>query len=142
MIIESFVQSAGLLIIQNNKILLAHPTNSAWYGTYSIPKGVIEHNETFSVTAKREVKEEIGIDIPNKYIQSKLYEIPYFDKNNKLYKKVYYYIVLLPDNYFPLIIPKGQLQLKENDWAGFLDINEAKKRILKKQIFVLDHLIH
>ena len=53
--------SAGLLILHNNKILLIHPTNAPWYGTYSIPKGKLEKDETIIQAAIRETEEEIEI---------------------------------------------------------------------------------
>ena len=43
------VISAGLLIIHDNKILLVHPTNAPWYGTFSIPKGEVEEGEELKI---------------------------------------------------------------------------------------------
>ena len=71
--------SAGILVVQQNRILLAHPTNAPWYGTYTIPKGKIEVNENPLQAAIRETYEEVGIrinydDIKNK---NKPYVIEY-----------------------------------------------------------------
>lgn len=54
-------ESAGLVILYDNKILLAHPTGQRWYGTYSIPKGHIEEGEDRLDAAIRETQEEIGL---------------------------------------------------------------------------------
>ena len=35
-------KSAGLAIIYDNKILLAHTTSRGWFGSYGIPKGCID----------------------------------------------------------------------------------------------------
>ena len=55
--------SAGLVIIQDNKILLEHPTNHAWENSYSIPKGEIEEGEDLLECAIRETEEELGIQL-------------------------------------------------------------------------------
>jgi len=123
-------KSAGLLIIQDNKILLAHPTSAPWKGSYSIPKGGIEDGENFIETALRETKEEVGLDIPfNMIDRNNEYVVEYKNKKGRVFKKVYYYIVKLKDNTIPNIIPNNQLQLDEVDWAGFLDLETAKEKI-------------
>ena len=60
---SDLIVSAGLVIIQNNKILLVHPTGSKWIGTYSIPKGHVEEKEDFLETAIRETNEELGLSL-------------------------------------------------------------------------------
>jgi ADP-ribose pyrophosphatase YjhB (NUDIX family) len=137
---ENYIKSAGLVIIQNNKILLAHPTNAAWEKSYSIPKGIIENNESTLSAAIRETAEEVGIVNIEKYINHFEYEIPYINNKGKLYKKVYYYVAYLPDNYLPDVLPKSQLQLSEVDWAGFLDLYTAKEKIASKLNEVLKEI--
>lgn len=138
--------SAGLAIIQDNEILLVHPTGSHWYGTYSIPKGHIEEGEDALFTALRETKEEIGIDIDIDDVVAGPYFIDYTRKNirkslkskEKLYKTVYYYIVI-PS--IPILQRNLVPQKSEVDWAGFLTKNEAERRIhpkLKKLLNCLD----
>ena len=119
--------AAGLVIIQDNKILLVHPTNSPWYGTYSIPKGGMDKQEDPLEAARRETREETGIKIKRKHISTKNAGfIDYTDKRGKVYKRVYYFVAK-PTK--PITKDMFNLQLKEVDWAGFISKKEAEKRI-------------
>ena len=133
-------KSAGLLIIQNKKILLAHPTNASWEHTFSIPKGNIEKDETNIDAAIRETLEEVGIEINEKIIDTTEYFIDYVNKKGKVYKKVFYYIVNIDDNIYPETFNKDMLQLEEVDWAGFLDIKDAKDKIFWRFKQMLDFI--
>ena len=122
--------SAGIVIIKDNKMLLCHPTNAKWHGTYSIPKGGLEKGEDNFDAALRETQEEVGIIVPVEMFRlMKKTEnyINYKDKKGHTYKRVYYYVLNL-DNY-PDVLPKEQLQIDEVDWAGFLDYEQAEKKI-------------
>ena len=121
------IESAGLVIIYDNKILLAHPTGQKWYGSYSIPKGHIEEGEDRLEAAIRETQEELGLKFePNQIEPNSEGYINYRDENGELYKRVYFYIVELKK---PIGIDKTKLQKDEVDWAGFLSKEEAEKRI-------------
>jgi len=135
-------KSAGLLIIQNNKILLGHPTNAAWNNTYSIPKGGVEKGESLIDTAIRETYEEVGLLFKKDDIKvdDNEYVIVYTNKKGKAYKKVYYYVINLKDNTLPEIIPKEQLQVEEIDWAGFLSKEEASNKIFWRFEKMLDFI--
>jgi len=119
--------AAGLVVIQDNKILLVHPTNSPWWGTYSIPKGGVDKKEDVLEAAIRETYEETGIKIKKSNISNKNSGfIDYKNDKGKIFKRVYYFIA------FPkkTINKKDfKLQLEEVDWAGFVSKKEAKKRI-------------
>lgn len=120
--------SAGLAVIQDNKILLAHPTGAKWYGTYSLPKGHIEAGEGILDAALRETREEIGIDTTNLEVEDPVPHkfIDYTDKKGKVYKRVYYFIARPTKDIEP---EDFKLQWKEVDWAGFLSKEDAEKRI-------------
>jgi len=123
-------KSGGLVIVQNNQILLVHPTNAAWSGTYSIPKGKIEDFETPLDAAIRETKEEIGIDINPEWIENKVPEIiPYKNGKGKTYKKVFWYLVDLDKVGVELVISNDHVGKREVDWAGCLTLEEAKEKI-------------
>lgn len=119
--------SAGLVIIQDNQILLVHPTGSPWKKTYSIPKGHLEKGEDILDAAIRETKEETGVKIKKSEILQPegTLHIDYKNEKGKVYKRVYYWIVFPQRN----ISKKFKPQLKEVDWVGFVDKIEAKQRI-------------
>lgn len=127
--------SAGLIIIFDNKILLVHPTNAPWYGTYSIPKGEIEEGENLLEAAIRETKEEIGIRYGREYINEIPLKIDYKSKNGNTYKRVWCFGIKVDEPPQQII-----LQPEEVDWAGFLDKEEAEKRILPRLKDVLKYL--
>lgn len=128
--------SAGLVILYQNKILLVHPTNAAWYGTFSVPKGEIEEDEDILEAAIRETKEEIGIEFSNDEIGCVLDHVNYVRKG-KTYKRVYYFIVNLD---YPIDDSLFTLQKEEVDWVGFLDKEEAERRISPRLKELLNHL--
>jgi len=138
-------KSAGLVIVYNNSILLGHPTNAVWQGTYSIPKGKIEDGETALETAIRETKEEVGIEISPKMVEpGEPKVVNYKNKQGKTYKKVFWFVVKINDSdlikHVHPVVPKELLQLNEIDWAGFLDIEEAKWRIFKRFEHILEQV--
>ena len=131
--------SAGLVIIFDKKILLVHPTNAPWYGSYSIPKGEIKEGESLLDTAIRETYEEIGVEFKKEGFPKDILPefIEYRDKNNKLYKTVWYFLLSLSK---PLDVTKIKLQQEEVDWVGFLDKDEAEKRIFDRFKTILKYL--
>ena len=134
-------KSAGLVIIQNNTILLGHPSNAKWVESFSFPKGGIEKDESKIEAAIRETKEEVGIDINEKIIQLDTeYVIEYKNKKGKIHKKVYYYLVFLDDDTLPVILPENLLQLEEIDFAAFYTKEEAEKLIFWRFKSILEHL--
>ena len=120
--------SAGLVIIQQNRILLAHPTNAPWYGTYTIPKGKIELHENPLEAAIRETFEEVGVHITEDEIKNKKtpYIIEYKNQQGNVYKILYYFIA---EPKTDIILSKIKLQKREVNWAGFCDKDEALSRI-------------
>lgn len=136
--------SAGLAIIYDNKVLLAHTTSRGWYGSYGIPKGGIEKGESKLDAAIRETQEEVGIKVPKKLIDTTEHT---FVVSTKKYghKIVYYYIVKIDKlsqiGLKDLKVPKSQLQVEEVDWAGFLDYKEAMRRVMKSQVPLINNLV-
>ncbi len=138
-------QSAGLAIIYNGLILLGHTTGRGWYGSYGIPKGGIEDGEDKMSAAIRETLEEVGIKVPRNLIDTNEHTFTVTSREHKYNKIVYYYIVKINNlsqiGIKELKLPKSQLQVEEIDWAGFLDYNEASKRIMKSQLTVLNNML-
>jgi len=52
--------TVGIILAENNKMLLVHPTGANFW---NIPKGIQEDGETDWVTAKRELHEETNINL-------------------------------------------------------------------------------
>jgi 8-oxo-dGTP diphosphatase len=55
----------GVFVIKDNKFLMLKRQGSHGAGTWTVPGGWIEFGETFEQTAKREVLEEVGVEIDN-----------------------------------------------------------------------------
>jgi predicted NUDIX family NTP pyrophosphohydrolase len=126
------IESAGLLILYDNMMLLCHPTKAPSFGRHDIPKGNINSGEDKIDAAIRETYEEIGLRIDRNDIDPTEHIINY-TKKGSIFKKVYYYIVRL-ENIENLVIPKENFKpndegIIEVDWAGFLPYKEAEKRI-------------
>lgn len=63
-------------IVKDNKILLAHNVNFT-SSMHSVIAGFVEPGETFEECVKREVKEEVGIEVKNiKYFESQPWPFP------------------------------------------------------------------
>ncbi len=134
--------SAGILLLFNNKILLCHPTNAPWTGTYSPPKGLVDDDEDLIDAAIRECKEEVGITIRREQIIDR-FCVPY-RKGRNLFKKVYLFkakIDSLEDiGLTSEIVSKSNLQLEEVDWAGFLTKEEVNEKIFWRFKPILDEV--
>ena len=78
-------KSCGCIILKDKKVLLIYEKIAQYWG---FPKGHMEGNETELETAKREVKEEVGLDV--EINENQRYEINYItdkgvDKTTVLY---------------------------------------------------------
>ena len=117
---------AGLVVIQDGKMLLVHPTGTSWDGTLSIPKGHVEPGEELLQAAMRETREETGIDTSRLEVEDEdaRHFVDYVNKNGELKKRVYYFVAR------PTVeIKEFRPQMEEVDWCGFLGRAEAKEKI-------------
>ncbi len=55
----------GVMVFKNGKLLLGKRKGSHGHGEYAWPGGHMEYMESFENCAKREVKEETGLEITN-----------------------------------------------------------------------------
>lgn len=143
--------SAGILVYKMDngvpKVLLCHMGGPYWQhidqGAWSIPKGEFK-NEKAIDAAIREFQEETGFDVDRhilKFLGSKK------QSNNKL---ITIFCVTqdfdttkAKSNTFTKEWPKGSGNIQEfpeMDRAEWLDIEEAKYKILKGQVYFLEKL--
>jgi len=136
--------SAGIAIYYNNKILLAHPSKSSVIGTWSVPKGKIEENETELDAAIRELEEEVGIKLDSNIITSEPRIFNYTSKNGYIFKKAYIFTLHINSlselGLTSEIILFNQLQRSEVDMALFFDKNTAKDYIFWRYRALLDKI--
>lgn len=131
-------KSAGVIIIlDQSKVLLCHPTNAKWFGSYSFPKGQIDSGETEIQAAIRELEEETSVKIrPEQITNPKDPIIVEYDRKGKKYKKLFLYTVYIKNlseiGLTDETIPVDKLQAAEIDWAGFISLVEAEKRIFHR----------
>jgi predicted NUDIX family NTP pyrophosphohydrolase len=102
----------------------------------SIPKGVMEEGEFSMHAAKREFKEETGINLDEKELKG-----PHTIEYGKDKQLIYY--VLNIDLYSEIgmngpVVNKKQLQLEEVDWAGFIKVVEARHKLFFRQLPILE----
>lgn len=146
------VNSTGILLFRykNEKleVLLVHPGGPFWVkkdnGAWSIPKGLIEENEDLLDAAKREFKEETGIEAEGEFID--------LGNLKQRSKKIIHAWALEKDldeskivsNTFTLEWPRNSGNVKdypEIDKAGWFDIEQAKAKIIKGQLGFLEKLV-
>lgn len=132
---SNFIESSGLLIFCENKILLLKPKGLA-NGHFSIPKGVIEDNESIKDAAIRETQEEIGLLIDKNSLKNQ-YIVNYFNKGF-LTKRVYCYLVNINDKKTKDF--KFKIQEDEVDKVAFYSLEEAKKLIFWRFKKLLDQI--
>lgn len=143
--------SAGLLLYRNTtgqlEVLLVHPGGPFWkkkdLGAWSIPKGEYNEPEDALTAARREFKEETGMDVNGNFLVLK----PVKQKSGKL---VHAFALAadidaakIVSNTFPLEWPPKSgkfIQVPEIDKAEWFTIAEAKQKINAAQLQLVDEL--
>ena len=120
-------KSCGCVIIENNKVLLILQQNDVYWG---FPKGHMENEETEIETAKREVKEEVGLDV--KIDENKRYVANYIVRDEIDKTSVFYIATPIGGK-----IQKQDSEVKEVKWCTFEEALELitfdnLKEVLKK----------
>ena len=55
--------TVSILIVEGNRVLLGKRSGNPGKGTWAIPSGYVEYQDSFLETAVREAKEETGLDV-------------------------------------------------------------------------------
>jgi predicted NUDIX family NTP pyrophosphohydrolase len=144
-------RSAGLLLFRERpdgvEVLLVHPGGPLWArkddGAWSIPKGEFTPDEEPLRAALRECEEEIGLAVTGDFIPLDVVRQP----GGKL---VYAWAAAadfdpasLVSNRFSMEWPPGSGRSRafpEVDRAGWFGLDEARRKILKGQLPLLDRL--
>ena len=101
------------IIIKNNKFFIAKRNRNKHMGlSWEFPGGKVEKGETFEVALKREIKEELNIDID---IKNKLGEENYQDE--KINVRLHYFICSHIN---------GVINLSEHEDSAWVTKNEFK----------------
>ena len=136
--------SAGIALLWEDRILLAHAKNAPWFRSYTPPKGGVEEGEELIDAAVREFYEEVGISVEKSKLQEPI-EVPYIDNKGKTYKRV----ILFPYRIESVNevgleddkVPSHQLQVEEVDEARFMDAEEFKTKVLPRYYEPLKNLL-
>jgi len=144
-------QSAGILLFRRSgdrlEVFLVHPGGPFWRNkdkaAWSIPKGEFGSGEDPLAAARREVREETGVDLDGKFLAL----TPRKQANGKI---IYVWALegecdpsAITSNEFSLEWPpkSGRLQeFPEVDRAQWFDLPAAREKIHKGQIGFLDEL--
>lgn len=143
--------SAGILLWRRRpggvEVLLAHPGGPFWAkkdeGAWSIPKGEADPGEALLAVAMRELEEETGLRPPGE-------PLPLGSARQAGGKLVHAWAIegdadpaAIRSNEVELEWPRGSgrvLRFPEIDRAGWFALAEARRRILKGQVPLLDAL--
>jgi predicted NUDIX family NTP pyrophosphohydrolase len=146
-------KSAGLLLFRRTpagvEVLLVHPGGPLWAkkdeGAWSIPKGEIDADEEPLAAARREFEEELGSPVSGEFIAL----APIRQASGKV---VHAWAV--EADFDPATFTSGmfsmewpprsgrQQEFPEVDRAEWFFIDDARRKINKAQIELLDQLVH
>ena len=143
-------QSAGILVFRQQgakvEVLLAHPGGPFWgkKDVWSIPKGEAEDGEDLIVCAKREFKEELGLESP----EGELLELG----SAKASGKINHIWALGANVDTAKFAPKSMVKMEwppksgqeiefpESDKIAWFELNRAKAKLFKNQSEFMDRL--
>ncbi|MGR9088536.1 MAG: NUDIX domain-containing protein [Gammaproteobacteria bacterium] len=146
------VQSAGILLFKRAenelRLLLVHPGGPFWRqkdeGAWSIPKGLVEQNESLLSAAMREFREETGFEAAGEFIDLGSIRQPSGKILFVWAVEQDLDVTRIISNSVPMEWPKksGLIQIfPEIDRGRWFSIDEAKIKIQKGQAGFIDVLI-
>ena len=102
-------KSCGCIIIKDNKILLVYEKRRNFWG---LPKGHVEEGESEIETAKREVKEEVGLEVLISNV--KRYTLNYIIKGEIDKTSVFYFAKPISED-----IKMQESEIENVRWCNF-----------------------
>jgi predicted NUDIX family NTP pyrophosphohydrolase len=145
--------SAGVLLYRiaddGVEVLLAHPGGPFWArkddGAWSIPKGEYTEPEDPWLAARREFREEIGLDVPD---GPRVEFAPVKQPGGKIVTAFAVHgdldVTDTVSNTFELEWPRGSGRIREYpeiDRVAWLSVAQARSKLLKGQQPLLDRLV-
>lgn len=136
--------STGFIILNNKNEILLGKTNWNPINSWTVFKGAVEEGETNLQAAKRELKEESGIDLYNKTITDQIYYSYEIKSKNiflYLYKDIHEEIRLEDLKCTSFWIGENQDEHPEILDFSWFSLKEAKNKILLSQKGLILHLM-
>lgn len=144
-------KSAGILLYRKHagvhEVFLVHPGGPFWknkdLGAWSVPKGEFQDDEKPLLAAKREFKEETGIDVDGDFIPL----TPVKQKSGKLvmawalHKNIDPSILVSNTFNFEWPPKSGKyIEIPEVDKGGWFTMDEARNKIIPGQVPIINEL--
>jgi predicted NUDIX family NTP pyrophosphohydrolase len=145
-------RSAGILMYRRTgpefQVLLVHPGGPFWakkdLGAWSIPKGECQESEQPLVTAKREFREELGVEPVGAFLELGSLVQPSRKEITAWAVEGDFPVAELKSNTFELEWPpkSGRTrQFPEVDRAEWFSLDDARRKIVPGQVGFIDRLV-
>ena len=123
------VRVKALIINSKGNILLAFNNN-----TYQFPGGHTDDDETIEECMKREIKEEVGIEVEvgEPFLSIETYDSNYFNTGKKVLNTIYYYRVLTDLEPDFSKTKYDELEAKTDFDLFYVDFSNLEKFIINK----------
>jgi len=131
---EKPLVGVGAVILSDDKILLVKRANEPNKGKWSVPGGLVRIGEKLKDALRREILEELGVEIDIGDVACVTDEI-FYDRDGNV---EYHYIVI--DFYANIIAgePKAMSDAEEVEWFGLDEIDEVDAvEFVKKLVKVI-----
>ena len=146
------LQSAGILLFRFEngelEVMLVHPGGPFWVnrdtGSWSIPKGLIDEDETALDAAKREFREETGFEIDGECIALGKLKQPSGKTVHAWALEADIDETRSASNTFVMEWPKQSGRINEYpeiDKGAWFDLQQARKKIIAGQAGFIDRLV-
>jgi predicted NUDIX family NTP pyrophosphohydrolase len=143
------MMSAGILLYRNRQgaleVFLVHPGGPFWarkdLGAWSLPKGLVDSGEVELAAARREVKEEIGLDVEGRFDDQGEFRLPGGKRLHVWAIEKDYDPGNLKSNLFEMVWPPRSGQVRrfpEVDRGAWLNRTGAMKKIHRGQRMILE----